>query len=573
MTVPDVSLVDQRPVSVTDLDGSVVLLDFGRVAFGNLAVNLPNHGALTFHLGEALRNGRIDRLVPGTPLASPPACVRYTAVTLSADHNAQVTIIAPSPDKRNTGNEAIRTPEDWGVVIPFRWVEIEGWIGDASTLGTCVVRRSAFLTTWRDDAADFQCSDQRLADIWQLCRYSIKATTFAGIYVDGDRERIPYEGDAYVNQLSHYYCDSDTGIARRSFDHLLAAPTWPTEFSFCLILMAEADWMQTGDAAWLSSRYEALKNKLLSDRVRPDGLVSSTLEQMKLDIVDWPSDERDDFQFSSVNAVVNAFYYRALVAMAKLAEALRREADAAAYWERAVAVHAAFQRTFFDVKRRLYRDGDGEHASLHTNFFALAFGLVTLGVQESVVDYCVGRGMACSVYTAQYLLDALFENGAEQAALDLITAPGDRSWAHMLASGTTITWEAWDQRYKPNQDWNHAWGSAPANLLPRHVAGVRALRPGWEEAAIAPRTGTLQWCRCRVPTPHGPVEVDWRQGSVFNLKVSAPESIGLRLSLPAQPNPIVHVDGQRCSFWTESDRIIVDGIWRGARHITLTSAA
>ena len=46
----------------------------------------------------------------------------------------------------------------------------------------------------------------------------------------------------------------------------------------------------------------------------------------------------------------------------------------------------------------------------------------------------------------------------------------------MVESGTTITWEAWDQKYKPNQDWNHAWGAAPANLLPRFVLGAQAAR-------------------------------------------------------------------------------------------------
>jgi hypothetical protein len=32
------------------------------------------------------------------------------------------------------------------------------------------------------------------------------------IYVDGDRERIPYEADAYINMLSHYAVDSEYSI-------------------------------------------------------------------------------------------------------------------------------------------------------------------------------------------------------------------------------------------------------------------------------------------------------------------------------------------------------------------------
>lgn len=47
---------------------------------------------------------------------------------------------------------------------------------------------------------------------------------------------------------------------------------------------------------------------------------------------------------------------------------------------------------------------------------------------------------------SQYLMDALFENDAGTEALALIVAPTDRSWKHLVESGTTITWEAWDQK-------------------------------------------------------------------------------------------------------------------------------
>ena len=53
-----------------------------------------------------------------------------------------------------------------------------------------------------------------LNQVWDLCKYSIKATTFNGLYVDGDRERIPYEADAYLNQLSHYTTDREYAIGK-----------------------------------------------------------------------------------------------------------------------------------------------------------------------------------------------------------------------------------------------------------------------------------------------------------------------------------------------------------------------
>ena len=141
--------------------------------------------------------------------------------------------------------------------------------------------------------------------------------------------------------------------------------------------------------------------------------------------------------------------------------------------------------------------------------------------------------MACSVYAAQYLLEGLFEHGAGAQALALITAPTDRSWRYMLQSGTTITWEAWDQQYKPNQDWNHAWGAAPANLLPRFVLGARPLAPGWRRARVRPETGALTRASGTVPTPRGPIQVRWTNHGRFSLTLALPEGMSAQVELPA----------------------------------------
>ena len=129
--------------------------------------------------------------------------------------------------------------------MPFRWVEIEGV--DADYPFDLVRRRAAFSATWNDEASSFECSDETLNRIWELCKYSIKATTFAGVYVDGDRERIPYEADAYLNQLSHYTTDDDVKMAARTFDWLMENGTWPTEWAPHMVFMAHAEWMYSGD--------------------------------------------------------------------------------------------------------------------------------------------------------------------------------------------------------------------------------------------------------------------------------------------------------------------------------------
>ena len=313
-----------------------------------------------------------------------------------------------------------------------------------------------------------------------------------------------------------------------------------------MIFMAHADCMHTGDTEWLSPRYESLKAKLLLERARADGCSSSNEEQIKTDdIVDWPEGERDGFVFKPVNTVVNAFHIRALELMAEMAAALGQDAEAAEYTPAAASARG-ISGNFRCQTSGAYRDGEGtDHASLHASLFPLAFGLVPAEHRAAVTPCSAKRGMACSVYAAQYLMEGLFANGAGTRALELITAPSDRSWRHMVESGTTITWEAWDQKYKPNQDWNHAWGAAPANLFPRFLLGATPAEPGWKSARIAPSTGGLKEAKGRIPTPRGPVEIHWIQDAAFHLKVDLPEGMTARIELPSsRPTDRVLMDGK-----------------------------
>jgi hypothetical protein len=173
--------------------------------------------------------------------------------------------------------------------------------------------------------------------------------------------------------------------------------------------------------------------------------------------VDWPKGETDGFVFTNVNSVVNAFHYRSLVLMEKIATAIDKPDDAAFYRQHAERVKAAFNENFFDSQRGIYVDGIGTgHASIHANLFALAFGLVPSNRCAAVAGFIKSRGMACSVYPTVYLLEALYDAGEDRYALNLMTSDSDRSWLNMIRAGSTVTTEAWDVKYKVNEGWTHA---------------------------------------------------------------------------------------------------------------------
>lgn len=519
------------PMAVKGLTAGGTLADFGQEAFGFLEFTPPKgtRGAYEVWLGELVTpEGGVNR--------KPGATIRAVRVagTIAADGVHRVPL---PPDARNTsgGREggAIPIPPEHGVILPFRYAEVVR----APFAVTCETVRMVAVNYPIDMAASaFTCDNADLVKVYDFCKHSIRATSFAGIYVDGDRERIPYEADAYLNQLGDYAVHPDPSLARASLVYLMAHPTWPTEWKQHAIKMAWADWMWTGDARALAQFYGQLKDeKLLTRFRRADGLLRTGGERLPhaltnacgaADIVDWPPCERDGFVFRDVNAVVNAFHYRNLLEMADIARALGRTADAAAFAADARTVHAAFQKVFFDPARRVYRDGEGtDHASLHANAAALAFGLVPRAHRREVVSFCASRGMACSVYFAQYLLEAFFEAGRADLALALMTATGDRSWLGMLDQGATITMEAWAPKYKPNLDLNHAWGTAPLNVLARYVLGVTPLEPGFGKIRIAPQVGDLRHVAGTVPTARGPVKVSVVDNEVLTVETPAPARI------------------------------------------------
>lgn len=509
---------------LTTIAADHVFVDFGRDAFGWLELELDAKKAatVTVRLGESADASSVN-LAPG-------GSVRGVTVQLSLQPGLRTYRVQTPKDTRNTSGDAIRLPADLGVVMPFRYAEV---LGSPVPLEAGMLHQVAVHYPYDASASAFQSSDDKLNQVWEISKYSMVAPTFAGIYIDGDRERIPYEGDAYIQQLGHYSVDREFALARYSHEYLLDHPTWPTEWKQHSVMMAWTDWMYTGNTEALAHAYEKLvAEKTLETHVGSDGLLSSAgLE----DLVDWPEGERDGHVMKEVNTVVNAFFCRNLQQMAEIARALGKQSEAQRYDAMASKALAAFNQKLVNSGTGLYLDGVGtSHSSLHSNMLPLAFGLVPAERRAQVAAFVKSRGMACSVYGAQYLLEALYQAGDPQSALALLTSNSDRGWLNMIRVGATITMEAWDAKYKPNLDWNHAWGGAPANILPRFLLGVSPLTPGFGSAQIRPQPGSLESVDGTVPSIRGPIRVNWKHPPAQPpvLEITLPGNMQADVQLP-----------------------------------------
>ncbi|MFC4097333.1 alpha-L-rhamnosidase-related protein [Euzebyella saccharophila] len=506
-------------------------MDFGKDAFAtlNFKYRAKEPHTLTFRIGEQLENGNINR----TP--DKRSHIRFQEIEVAVSPEKTEYQLPVKINKRNTlPGKALPLPEGFPVLMPFRYAEVQG---AKEPLKKEDFTQLAFHSYWEDDTSSFTSDDAILNQVWDLCKYSIKATTFNGLYVDGDRERIPYEADAYLNQLSHYTTDREYAIARQTIEYFMENPTWPTEWQQHVALMFHADYMYTGNTELIEKYYEQLKYKTLYKLAREDGLITSTkmttelmkklgfpddLKETFRDIVDWPpanwggdpnvTGERDGFDFKPYNTVVNSFYYQNMLIMAEFATLLGKDQEALDYEMRALKAKKAINEKLFNATTGAYIDGEGSnHSSIHANMLPLAFGIVPEKHKKSVVDFIKSRGMACSVYGAQYLMDGLYRAGAADYALELLTSTSDRSWYNMIRIGSTITLEAWDMKYKPNADWNHAWGAVPANSIPRGLWGIQPLEPGFKVAQIRPQLSSLTESSIEVPTLLGSIKADYKK--------------------------------------------------------------
>jgi len=540
----------EYPVFVKKIGNSTVFIDFGKAAFGQLILNLTSRtdkDSVVVHLGERMSNGRIDKNPGGT--------IRYGKYTLGLMKGTHTYRILIDKDRRNTGPAAVLIPDYIGEVLPFRYCEIEGY--DKPAIASDVMR-DAVHYPFDESASFFECNDDTLNQIWNLCKYSIQATSFLGLYIDGDRERIPYEADALINQLGHYGIDREYSMARRSFEYLLEKPTWPTEWILQALLIAWQDYMYTGDSRSLKANYEILKARTLMGLREKNGLISTTTglqtpeflssirsKEKIRDIVDWPhtgilglnkqeGGEADGFVFTDYNAVTNAFHYESLKLMSKIAGVLDLTRDAAYYNEAANRLLKQFNNFFYNDQSGYYMDGDTtKHASLHANMFPVAFDMVPSGKIKKVLDFIRSRKMACSVYGSQFLMDALYETSDAEYALSMLTKTDDRGWYNMIRLGSTISLEAWDNKYKPNLDWNHAWGAVPANIIPRKLLGIEPIMPGFDKARIKPQIASLSYVRAVVPTIKGEIsmEIENKKGE-YRLQLTIPANMESEVYLP-----------------------------------------
>ena len=181
----------------------------------------------------------------------------------------------------------------------------------------------------------------------------------------------------------------------------------------------------------------------------------------------------------------------------------------------------------------LFADAVGaDDCSRWTNALVLYFALANPKQQARVAEHLSGGSASDDLWQAFFVAGALWQAGADAAALAYV----QRKWGRLLAH--------------PGRTWGEKAGSVaaqpgPESLLAAHVLGVAPRAEGVLE--IRPQLSGLERAEGVVPTPHGDVEVAWgAYGGGFSARLSVPHDGETHLSVPRCDKrfPQIEINGE-----------------------------
>lgn len=292
-------------------------------------------------------------------------------------------------------------------------------------------------------------------------------------------------------------------------------------------------WMFSGDDTWLAKNWASIRGIMtwLAGQVGANGLMSGVGPLATM-------------------MSTNAHYYGCLGQAERMATAVGDTASAAAYASQAPSFGANVNSLLFNRAAGMYSASTRQPSVFDEigNGYALLYGLPALDPSIDVAKLAaalttalagpkgpcesssaVPSGNIAPYETGWEVLGRL-ATGQTQGALDLIR----QVWGLMLPENTPYysgsCWEYVAQTglpgLGPGTSLAHGWSSGATPALSMYVLGGRPLTPGYKTFLVEPQPGDLSWARGRVPTPRGPVAIDWtvhtNSASGFTVKVEVP---------------------------------------------------
>ena len=375
-------------------------------------------------------------------------------------------------------------------------------------------------------AGTFSCSDPFLNDYWQKAQRTLYICMRDTYYDCPDRERAQWWGDE-VNELNEafYLLDRKADkLARKGImelarwqkpDGVMYAPIPCSNYfkELPMQILNSIGWygfrgygFYSGDFSFVKDVYPAV-HKYLHEVWKLD---SEGLPIYRVGAWDWP----DAGAHQDRVAQLHLWYYLALKAEAEFARKLGKEADAAQDEALMKTIAEKINSKFWNGAAYI-TPGFEDLPDDRVQALAVISGVASADKYPALKKVFAERYNA-TTYMFPYVLDALYTMGEPQMALDRMR----KMYPTIMKDSCSTLYEHWNY----DGSCNHAWAGGGVISMVRQLAGVDALKPGYQEFQVKPQLGDLKWLKTGFETNYGRIEVSLvKKGKRIEAEITVPE--------------------------------------------------
>ena len=418
----------------------------------------------------------------------------------------------------------------------YRYLQIEGDIKVLKDIKSCFIYNSA------QRIGEFECSNPLINDthklidrairsnwqaVWTDCPAREKLGWLEQDWLNGEALVYNYDAQSMIEQTMQNIVDAqheDGSMPEIAPEYTQFTGSWARpfqespEWGGAIIALPMLYWQHYGELSLTREYYEPMKRYINYLASQDSAYI------LKMGLGDWYDYGPGRAGFSQntpMPLVATAHYYQWMCYMYVLAKQLGKRDEAYAFNQRAENIRQAFNREFYDAKRKTY--GTGSQCSLA---LPLYLKLVPEKDYQAVLANLVkdihqhGDRLTTGDVGNRYLFYTLAKNGHRELLYKMLNHYDVPGYGYQIKKGQTTLTEQWNPDHGASM--NHFMMAHIENLLIPDLLGIQ--RNG-DLIEIAPHpVGDLTWCKGSTMSAQGKVSVSWKiKKDKFIMDIDIPE--------------------------------------------------
>ena len=418
----------------------------------------------------------------------------------------------------------------------YRYLQIEGDIKVLKDIKSCFIYNSALRI------GEFECSNPLINDthklidrairsnwqaVWTDCPAREKLGWLEQDWLNGEALVYNYDAQSMIEQTMQNIVDAqheDGSMPEIAPEYTQFTGSWAKpfqespEWGGAIIALPMLYWQHYGDLSLAREYYEPMKRYINYLASQDSAYI------LKMGLGDWYDYGPGRAGFSQntpMPLVATAHYYQWMCYMYVLAKQLGKRDEAYAFNQRAENIRQAFNREFYDAKRKTY--GTGSQCSLA---LPLYLKLVPEKDYQAVLQNLIkdihahGDRLTTGDVGNRYLFYTLAKNGYRELLYKMLNHYDVPGYGYQIKKGQTTLTEQWNPDHGASM--NHFMMAHIENLLIPDLLGIQ--RNG-DLIEIAPHpVGDLTWCKGSTMSAQGKVSVSWKiKKDKFIMDIDIPE--------------------------------------------------